>query len=177
MAEWHEVVNAYAANEPSRPFSVRGMTAAQKQVLVARELGLGPEGQTRFILDFEGRSFRASWGLVTKLAQYANHAAYSGWIEQSVKAPLEVWEHTNPRSTDVRPRRYYFAAYIGPSGATTHLVIAAFGNVLLNGFRIENASTADNDRFGKLLYVGYNPIYSPLPMAKGAPFPVAPLPI
>ena len=175
LAEWHDVVNAFAVSEPCRPFTIRGMNSDQIMARVAHELGV--TAASRYLPDFEGRTFRASNGLVKKLSQYANHAAYAGWIEAAIREPLEVWEHADPKTPDLRPRRHYFAAYLGPSGATTHLVVAAFENVLINGFSVENAATANHKRFGKLLHIGYNPIYPPLPIAKGAPFPVAPLPV
>jgi len=176
MADWRDVVDAFAIPEPCRPFPTRGLTPTDKVARVERALGLTMVAASSSVTDFEGRSFRVRAPFVEKLARYANHAAYAGWIATTMQQPLEVWEHADPRADDHRPRRHYFAAYVGPSGATTHLVVAAVGDVLLNRFRIENVSTANEKRFGRLLYVGYAPVYPPLPKAKGAPFPVAPLP-
>jgi len=177
MADWRDVVDAFATDEPCRPFTIRGMTSVEILTRVAINLGLATGAPVRYMTDFEGRPFRVTRSLVKKLGQYANHAAYAGWIETTIQRPLEVWQHADPNSSDARPRRHYLAAYVGPSGATTHLVVAAVGNVLINGFSVENTSTANHKRFGTLLQVGYAPWYPPLPIAKGAPFPVAPLPV
>jgi len=176
MADWRDVVDAFAIPEPCRPFTVRELTPTDTVARVERALGLAAVAAGNVLRDFEGRSFRVRRPFVEKLARYANHAAYAGWIATTMQQPLEVWEHPDPRSADRRPRRHYFAAYVGPSGATTHLVVAAIGDVLLNSFRIDNVTAANEKRFGRLLYVGYEPVYPPLPKAKGAPFPVAPLP-
>jgi len=175
MANWRDVINAYAVPEPCRPFTTRGMTAVQLTARVSTELGL--DFGTRYVPDFEGRTFRLSQGLVKKLAKYANHAAYAGWVESTLLRPLEVWVRPDPHSNDMQPRRHYFGAYVGPGGVTSHLVVAAFGSVVINGFRLDNVSTADSKRFGELLHLGYSPVEPPLPMAKGAPFPMAPLPV
>ena len=176
MADWRDVVDAFAIPEPCRPLTIRELTPTNKVEQVTDALGLTAVATDTLIHDFEGRSFRVRRPFVEKLSRFANHAAYAGWIASTMQQPLEVWEHADPRSADPRARRHYFAAYVGPSGATTHLVVAAIGEVLLNGFRIDNVATANEKRFGTLLYVGYEPVYPPLPKAKGAPFPVAPLP-
>jgi hypothetical protein len=176
MANWRDVINAYAAAEPSRPFSTRGMDLAEKIARVDALLKLS-SGNGRYIGDFEGRQFRISLAFVRKLAKYANHAAYAGWIATTILSPLEVWEHPDPGSSDVRPRRHYFGAYVGASGATSHLVVAAFGKALINSFRLDNVTAADHKRFGDCLFVGYSPVLQPFPIAKGAPFPMAPLPV
>lgn len=77
-------------------------------------------------------------------------------------------------------RVHYFGGYLGPSGATTHLVIAAAldrrGPKLINGFSITAFSTADAKRYGRLDHIGYDPYATPR-KAKGAVpvYPIAPV--
>jgi hypothetical protein len=118
-----------------------------------------------------------------KLGRYANHAAYSAWFERTIAEPLEAWIHadTGPFSSNASESRvHYFGAYLGPSGGTTHLVIAAAldprGPKLINGFSITAFSTADAKRYGRLDHIGYDPYATPR-KAKGAMpvYPIAPL--
>jgi len=131
MADLRDIVNAYAKPEPCRPFTVRVLSHGQILVRVALELGVRVNG-SRYLTDLKGFDCRVTPGFVRKLATYANHSAYAGWIAATIADPLEVWEHPDPRSADPSPRRHYLGAYVGPTGTTTHLVIAVSGNRLIN---------------------------------------------
>lgn len=146
-----------------------------RELLVARTLGLDVRAE-RTLVDYTGRAVRLKASqLPRKLGKFANHTAYAGWIEPTLRSPLEVWQHADPRKPGSSVRRYYLAAYLSPAGATSHLLIAAVaGGVLFNCYRLDGANIADESRFGDLLHLGYAPIYPPLPSLKGAPFPVAP---
>lgn len=175
MGDWAEVIDAYAVVEPSRPIVVRGLSSAEREQLVTTTLGLDA-ASTRYVRDFRNRSVRLrAPSLPAKLASYANHAAYVGWIVPTLQRPLEVWRHPDPRNPHSGVRDYYLAGYLGPAGSTSHLLILAVaGDVLINCFRLDNRVNANNERFGDLMHVGYAPPQPPLPMMKGAPFPVAP---
>lgn len=53
MADWRDIVNAYAKPEPCRPFTVRVLSHGQILVRVALELGVRVNG-SRYLTDFEG---------------------------------------------------------------------------------------------------------------------------
>jgi hypothetical protein len=169
--------------EPSRPIVQRGKTESHRRIEVAQSLGF--EGRSyRFFTDYAGRKLFAPQALlVNKLSRYANHAAYVEWFEQTISTPLEAWLHadTGPHSGNKSELRvHYFGAYIGRSGATTHLVIAAAldprGPKLINGFSVTAFSTADGKRYGTLDHIAYDP-YSTPRKAKGAipKYQIAPL--
>lgn len=174
MDDWQDVVNSFARPNPTSPIVVRGTTGIQREAIVEGALGLTGRA-SRVFRNYEGLAVRTGRGFVKKLADKANHAAYAAWIEHTIRHPLEVWRHPDPRTNDPAPRDHYFAAYVGPRGATSHLVIAVVAGIVFNAFRLDGIGTVNEKRFGDLLYVGYTPLHPPLPMAKGAPFPVAPL--
>ena len=104
-------------------------------------------GKAGIILpDYAGRNILMRPSFVKKIATYANHAAYVGWIPETLLHPLEVWEHPHP--TIFNPvRRYYLAAYKGTAGRTTHVVIAiAKTNVMINSYKVEALKTANDYR-------------------------------
>jgi len=106
MGDWREVVNAYAKSEPCRPFVLRGTTEAQRIALVAKTLRLDSVRE-RTIVDYAGAAVRLqAASLPPKLGRYANHAAYAGWIESTLRDPLEVWRHRDPRKPGSSLRDY-----------------------------------------------------------------------
>lgn len=128
----------------------------------------------RELRDYVGEPVRFNLAsLASKLAKYANHAAYVAWIKETLRSPLEVWRHRDPHGPK-QYRDHCFAAYLGPSGATSHLVISLARGFIINAFRLDSVSNVQEKRFGELFHVGYDPVYPPLPIAKGAPFPEAP---
>jgi hypothetical protein len=175
QAKWREVIDAHAGPEPCRPGMTRGLDRPGREAMVARLLGLDRVA-ARTTVDFRGDGVILRRDpLVGKLGQYANHAAYAGWIEQTLRRPLEVWRHVDPRRPQRGMRSHYLAAYLGPDGVTSHLLICAVANrVLFNCFRLDGTGNADENRFGHMVHIGYKPIFPPLPLAKGAPFPAAP---
>jgi hypothetical protein len=175
LAKWRDVIDAHAGPEPCRPGMTRGLDQPAREAMVAQVLGLD-RVPTRTIFDYSGGAvYLRRYPLVGKLGRYANHAAYAGWIEQTLRAPLEVWRHVDPRRPNGGLRSYYLAAYLGPDGATSHLLICAVANrALINCFRLDGSGNADENRFGQMMHIGYEPIFPPLPLAKGAPFPAAP---
>jgi hypothetical protein len=184
LPKWSEVVDAHAEREPSRPIPQRGKIESQRRIEVADALGLTGSSY-RFFADYAGRRvFAPHTLLVKKLARYANHAAYAAWFERTLSAPLEAWIHADggPFSSDKTEQRiHYFAAYLGPHGGTTHMVVAAAldprGPKLINGFSVTSHATADHKRFGLLDYIGYDPSTTPR-KAKGEipTYRIAPLP-
>lgn len=170
LADWHEVVNAFARPEPCRPFGLSGTTEEQREEIVAEAL----RRDARELRDYAGARVRFNpASLAKKLGRYANHAAYVGWIKETLRFPLEVWRHHDPVGPK-QIRDHYLSAYLGPNGATSHIVIALTKGFIINAFRLDSVGNAEAKRFGDLLHVGYDPVSPPLPKAKGAPFPEAP---
>jgi hypothetical protein len=170
LADWREVIDAFAKPEPCRPFDMSGTTEERREMIVADVLRL----DAHELRDYAGERVRLNpISLAKKLGKYANHGAYVRWIKESLRSPLEVWRHHDPRAPK-QYRDHYFAAYVGPSGATSHLVVSLTKGFIINAFRLDSVSNAQDKRFGDLLHVGYDPVYPPLPKAKGAPFPTAP---
>ena len=175
IADWREVVSAYATLEPSRPINLRGKSQQERQDIVAGLLRMAGPSHRSFMRDYNGERIHYDYSLAVKLGRFANHAAYAAWIGPTLRAPLEVWRHCDPRNPNSSLRRYYLAAYFGPDGVTSHqLIVAVRDRVLFNAYRLDGIGNANEARFGDFLHVGYDPIYPPLPTLKGAPFPDAP---
>ncbi len=90
LADWDEVINAFARPEPCRPGVTRDLTSAQRGALVSAALGLPENGQI-VLKNHAGLGIRLRGSqLIPKLARAANHAAYAGWIRETLRYPLEV---------------------------------------------------------------------------------------
>jgi hypothetical protein len=183
MPNWVEVVDAHAVAEPMRPFSVRGLDSAARLKLIDQTFAFNAQGYC-FLADYDNRRIFVSRAIMHRKLDVANHVAYAAWIPTTLQSPLEVWEHPDlgPTSRNsAEPRLHYFSAYVGPDGATSHLVLAVAvdprGPRLINSFSLTSLANADNKRYGKLRFVGYDPHSTPR-MAKGAipTYRIAPLP-
>lgn len=164
LPHWDDVVRTHARVEPCRPLALRALSRTDKESAVLAALGLSPAVRFREVLDVFGRQVFLTIGIASnKIATNANHASYAGWIEDTLRHPLEVWRRADDGPT-LRPeyagqiRDHFFGAYAGPGGVTSFMLVAVTASgKFINAFTLTSTQNANNKRYGDLVQIGYDP--------------------
>jgi Barnase-EndoU-ColicinE5/D-RelE like nuclease len=146
------VSHKHARPRPCAPVSVPA-TANKRRQIVASVLGISTGQKQVAFTDYAGRTItqNAEW-ICNKMSKDKSHTAYVGWIAETLRNPIEVWD----RVDNGVAKLHYFSAYTSGSGVVSYMAVAVTAKgILVTAFQKDSASTIDGKRNGTPVFCCY----------------------
>jgi len=154
LQAWATTARLHVRPYPCAPLNLRGLSHALLRSEIARALQI-QTGDTLFtIADYDGFTIRAkSERIISKLTKDVDHAAYAGWMAETLRNPIEVWDRYDRGIA----KRHYFSAYGHARGNVLHYVAVAVSSSgeWATAFRKSGGNAIDERREGDFLYRCY----------------------
>lgn len=100
--------------------------------------------------------------IVDHIRTKPERAPFLSWVQDALKAPLEVWRNYRIGESGLEPRLYYLFAVKRPSPRSIVVVVGEHDCVAFNVFEFEPRQ-AKSFRIGQLVHVGYDSPYGRCP--------------
>jgi phage-Barnase-EndoU-ColicinE5/D-RelE like nuclease2 len=104
--------------------------------------------------DYAGRTISQDAArLCSKMAKDEGHTAYVGWIAETLRNPIEVWD----RIDNGVAKLHYYSAYRAPgTGVVSYMAVATTASgVLVTAFHKNSARAIDGKRNGSPAFCCY----------------------
>jgi hypothetical protein len=152
---WDAVALEYARPRPCAPEDVP-LTASARRRLIAGILGIAPGDATVAFTDYAGRTITKNPNeLCAKLSADEGHAGYVGWIAETFRNPIEVWN----RLDNGTMKLHYYSAYADPTGyVLSYMAVSVTADgTFVTAFQKNSAAAIDNRRNGTPVFCSYGP--------------------